>query len=702
MLERLIKFLYIILSPGIVLASILLIHPAILERWSMSTLGGSEGDGGLYVWLTQSFHFHPSEALSFESNTLYPYPLTRAWSDSFLLPSIAVHLLAEFGTPLHIAYNFIIMSALVLNGVATQALARAVAAPRLAALGAGVLFANCSYIFGNLGHPQLMFFFWVPLSWSLIIGSSPRVERWLLAGLCTSASFYCSVYFSIFGVMGAGLIMLLRLAGRSMPIVGAITSGLGFTVGLLPILPAVPSYLAIEGAFGSRQLFEAAAFSASGVSFFSFSSFNDLLGATASWTHAEATLCAGYIVTVVALWFVFRSSRERSSTLTYLNGALIAVALLTSSIRGYGEFPYLACAGALWGLLLVAPTLCIRERTLGSLLYCIAVVFFVFSLGPGGESVKNEPMHAPLAYVWGHVPGFDSIRAVARYGIVVIMGLCIGSCWGVSSLYKRSQLLSFVLLVVFLAGGLFENRISTFPLDPPLPPPQAFTALATRAGEDAAVLALPFTGRNEKGEISWSRIATLNSKYAIWGAPFSFKLVNGYSGQRSRLQYALAEGLLSFPSVESLKEVGRVCGLEWIIVVPSLEKEWNEAKFKEDLKAFSSSLSLVESFADRSLLLKVNPTATISEGKPVTFLAPEGRDLFLKVRAKGASCTLKAYQLSRGEGRNDKPSHRIALSGDQETSVKLQNATPTGAGAPTAFQLEVDGACEASLSCSLR
>jgi hypothetical protein len=216
------------------------------------------------------------------------------------------------------------------------------------------------------------------------------------------------------------------------------------------------------------------------------------------------------------------------------------------------------------------------------------------------------------------------------------------------------------------------------------------------------VLALPFTGRNEKGEISWSRIATLNSKYAIWGAPFSFKLVNGYSGQRSRLQYALAEGLLSFPSAESLKEVGRVCGLEWIIVVPSLEKEWNEAKFKEDLKAFSSSLSLVESFADRSLLLKVNPTATISEGKPVTFLAPEGRDLFLKVRAKGASCTLKAYQLSRGEGRNDKPSHRIALSGDQETSVKLQNATPTGAGAPIAFQLEVDGACEASLSCSLR
>lgn len=702
MLERLVKFLYIVLSPALVLASILLIHPAMLERWNMSTIGGSEGDGGLYVWLTQSFHFHPLQALTFESNTLYPYPLTRAWSDSFLLPSIAVHILAEFGTPLHIAYNFVIMSALVLNGVATQALARAVAAPRLAALAAAILFANCSYIFGNLGHPQLMFFFWAPLSWSLIIGRPPRFVPWLLAGLCTSASFYCSVYFSIFGVLGAALIMVLRLAGRSMPVIHAITAGLAFAVGLLPILPAVPSYLAIEGAFGSRQLFEAAAFSASGISFVSFSSFNDLFGATASWTNAEATLCAGYLVTVVALWFALYSSRERSMAWTYLNGALVAVTLVASSIRGYGELPHLICAAALWGLLLAAPTLCIRERTLGSLLYCVVVVFFVLSMGPGGAEVNNEPMHAPLAYVWGHVPGFDSIRAVARYGIVVVMGLCIASCWAVSSLDRGSKALSFILLLVFLVGGLFENRISTFPLDPPLPPPKAFAALATRAGEDVAALALPFTGRNEKGEISWSRIATLNSKYAIWGAPFTFKLVNGYSGQRSRLQYALAEKLLSFPSADSLYEVSRVCGVEWIIIVPSLEKEWNEAKFKEDLKAFSAYLSIVETYPDGSILLKLIPTTTVSGGKPVTLLAPEGRDLSIKARAKGSSCTLKAYQLSRGEGRNDKPSHRIALTVDQETSVKLQNATPTGAGAPTAFQLEVEGACEASLACSLR
>jgi hypothetical protein len=144
-----------LLAVGIFLA----LHPMVRTFFTERFLGGSYGDGGLYVWLTQVFASDPRSALSFETNALYPYPRTRAWSDSFLLPSLVSYLLTQSGVSLAAAYNTVLLLALGANAGATYLLARKLGLEQVFAVAAGLIFANSSYLLGNIGHPQLLFFF---------------------------------------------------------------------------------------------------------------------------------------------------------------------------------------------------------------------------------------------------------------------------------------------------------------------------------------------------------------------------------------------------------------------------------------------------------------------------------------------------------------------------------------------------------------
>lgn len=702
MLELLRRLLYLILSLVAIPASIAAAHPAILELWNSGYLGGAEGDGGLYVWLVQAFHASPAQAVMLETNSLYPYPLTRAWSDSFLLPSLIVHLLTFAGLKISQAYNAVIFAALALNGLAVQALARAIVAPRFAALCAGILFANSSYIFGNLGHPQLLFFFWVPLSWAFVISSRPTFGAWLLAGLCCAASFYCAVYYSIFAALGLACIFGLRLVGRSMPLLSAIPVSLGLLLGIAPIAPAIPAYLAVQEAFGARHLFEAAAFAATGISYLSFSAFNSLFGATAQWTHAEATLCAGYLISAAALAYAAIASCRCAPKLAATTAVLVLVALVGSSVKLFGDLSGTVTGLALWAIPLCGVVWAATTRSIGAIFFGTVAVFFALSFGPVGP---QNHAGGPLAALWGVVPGLDAIRAVGRYGAVVVMAACIAGPMGASALRVRSALGSIALCAALLAVTLLENRVPRFPIDPALPAPKAIKALADRVTADEATVVLPFSARNEAGEVSWKQIATLNSRYGIWSASRTLKLVNGYSGQRSRLQQDLAVSLLEFPSAESLEQLSRVCGLRWIVVVPSLYPSWDEAAFRQRLQDLSTRVSLVEAFLDGSLILELRSQAQVTPDKPLTVLAPTGSLVSLNAAlaggpSAGQPCALEAFALLPGGEKPSTPTDTAELSGQSTRTLSLLSSGPRISGAPAAFLLSVKGGCSATVSCS--
>lgn len=692
----------LVLSSFVILASLLLLHPVIAAHISTHYLGGSEGDGGLYVWLAHAFHADPAQALTFETNALYPYGLTRAWSDSFLLPSALVHLLALAGLSLPLSYNVVTLAALTLNGVAASRLSRALGASPLWSLTAGVTFANSSYLFGNIGHPQLLYFFWVPLAWSLVITGAWSARRWAVAGLCAAASFYCAVYYAVFAVLGLGMIALLRVLSGTLSVRRMLTAGLAVAVGLVPVAYALPAYLAVQAAFGERHLYEAAAFAATGLSYLSFSPLNSLWGATASLSQPEATLCAGYLATVAALVGAFARSWRRAAFLCCANATLISGALIASSIKGLGPVPHIVAGIAAWLTFLAAPLLVFRLRSPATLLFALAAVFFVLSLGPGGEEVKNEPMWAPLALLYGAIPGLDAIRAVGRYGAVVVLAINVALALTVSAV--RSRPLQALLGVLLVVATVTENRVRAFSFDPPPPAPLAFAALSKRVQPSDAAIVLPFTDRNEKGEASWHTLALLNTKYSLWAAPLKLRLVNGYSGQRSRLQYDLSESLLSFPSSQSVAQLSRVCGLRWAVVVPSLIPSWDAARFESELRALEGRVAVEERLSDGSLLLSLHPSLTVTREAPATVLAPrsEGARLSFQVEDASEPCALEASAVREG-AESVEPQAPLTASASRGTEGFLNlPALPGPAVRPGIFKVAPASGCAAKIACSIR
>ncbi len=665
------------------IAGLLLLVFVTHARWigllSSHFIGGSQGDGGLYVWLAASFHYFPVVAMRGESHAFYPYPLTRAWSDSFLLPSALVSVLISYGFSLVSAYNTVYIAALVSNGLSVLALCRALALEWIPSFVAASSFACCAYLTGNFGHPQLQFFFWVPCAWACVIGSrDSSLMRWYLAGLCVAASFYCAVYYAIFAALGLGLILLFSLQTdlRNLKLVMLRTGAM--TLGALPICWFLPSYLEVKSTFGSRGLYEADAFAASGLSYLSFPEFNWLFGFTSHWTHPEATLCAGFLVLCVAIAYIVRGSRQLGAFPASILVLALMILMGASSFVDAGIASELLTALSGWVVLLVACAHAMRSRSPRSVFAALVALFFVLSFGPAGNPTKGEPALAPFSVLYTMIPGIDSVRAVSRFGSVVIMGLYVAAALALSSFFNKRRWQQICSCTLVLGITMLENYTPIFSLDPLPSHPEAFDALERVAEPKDAALALPFAGELEKGRVkSWSASATLSTRYAIWNASAGIPLVNGYSGQRPKLSMELPAALSSFPSVESFEWLSRICGLRWIIVVPSLFKSWDQHAFERKLEEHKDRFSLVATGSDGSMLIHIDPWRATSS----PFFAPPSSPLLVEFQAPSPpGCSATVYELEKDAGNNvtSQPIGQLSLDASS-TSLQLPRAQhPTG------------------------
>jgi hypothetical protein len=628
------------------------LHPIIVPYFTTRFIGGSYGDGGLYVWLVQSFISDPGEALRLGTHGFYPYPLTRAWSDSFLLPSAIASLLLHLGLSLPAAYNVVIVLTFGLNAAAVCALACTVGLSPLAGALAGITFANSSYILGNLGHPQLLFFFWIPLAWSLVLHSGsarPAARNWALAGLCISGAFYCGVYYAIFGALGLATIWCWELLSGSASQRRLLRILLFATFGAIPIAYALPEYLAVQSYFGKRGLYEAADFAASGLSYLSFSPHNDLFGKTALVSHAEALLCPGYAALLMAILSGFSTAFRHHSKGFLILAASVAILGISSSIIDSSTVSETIVCASSWLVLVVALWV---ARTLpkgAGVLFLITTIFFVFSFGPGGNPAKHEPAWTPFASLYSVFPGLASIRAVSRFGSVVVMGLLLLAFRLCQELLTSRQTNSGIrlLLASSLVGAvLAENSTSTIPLDTVSARPQAFDFVASQGSLSAPTLVLPFSGTLTNGAVeSWSELALISTEYAQWAAPLGLRLVNGYSGQRSKLQQELPKALYNFPSPEAFAYVSRICGLRWIIVAPSFFKERNPEEFTTQLASFPSQVRAITTRDDGSMAIELTPAATTTT-EP--FFAPAHRQVHFGVEVDGnAACPVTIEGIGR-------------------------------------------------------
>jgi hypothetical protein len=534
------------------------------------------------------------------------------------------------------------------------------------------------YIAGMQGHPQLIFTCFIPLGINALVSllASSSVRNAFLYGVVLTAAFATAVYYAIFLVI-AGVtlylaLMLVRPGG--MPVSAHLRLGLGVALGAAPLLFLVPPYLGIAKVFGERNLYETFYFAASALSYLSAPRDNLLYGATSILSHDEAQLFPGLIMLLAlpaALWLIAAGAATRCR-LGWAVGAIWGLVCITSALAVTLQGPaivylrYLAAllswaTVALLALLLVRlgrdtahlsrsaqsgavqpeavlhhPPLC--ERALIGIFIALAAMGFFVSLGPLGN-----PEYGQLALgvhrVWYEFfPGFDSIRAVGRVGILTIFALCVLLALTLSHLERIKQLPRWVAAALCL-GILIESYHTHTPIEPLPKSGAVYERLSSVAKPGDVAIMLPFSARlNERGQpASFGEFARRNIEYMLKLFPSGLQAVNGYSGQRTKIMREFPRQLAEFPDQRSVSVACSVAGLRYLVYASKGVERFDPTVFMQRVAKFPQQLTFLESDSEGNYLFELPCMTRIVEERELLLpgshaavvrlaLANEGRD----------------------------------------------------------------------------
>lgn len=585
-----------------------------LTHFTTHFIGGAEGDGGLYLWLMQSNARELFSLPWFNTRAFYPYTQSLAWSDNFILPSLFAWPALAAGVPLIVAYNTVLLLAGLLNGYCTYRLAFGLTGKQYPSLISGSSFMVYAWFSANLGHPQLQFAFWIPLAllatFAYLNTQSARAA--VSIGACVFLCFLCTVYYALFAAIAAlgalFITFVLRPHYFTRPVL--IKLATGGLLGVLPLILFLFPYLQVRETFGERGIYEAYYFSARAIAYLSAASQSLLYGPTSAWSHAEATLFPGFALFVLVANILPRLWNAKPlRQLAHVCALLFLLACFLTSAELLSPYYRLAAAFLLWGTILTFLLLSYRmgflERKLGfqimtnrgltTIFVFLALLFFVLSLGPLGNPAKQQLALAPYRFFYELFPGFDSVRAIGRAGLLTVFSMCLIAAFSLAQLAERKRI-AVPLLSMVLALVLLENYVPAYPLQPAKPSPAAIQYLSAEvADNEAAVIALPLVSELQlDGTVkSWSEFARLNTTYMNWLFPTKLSMVNGYSGQRTKLMKELPLQLMEFPDQRSVAALSSIAGLRYILYVPEFDPGFHRETFERRLASLPGNLKLI-------------------------------------------------------------------------------------------------------------
>ena len=605
------------------------------ETWGVLAthyLMGTEADPGLYVWL---FETPRNPANLFSGNHFYPFARTLAFGDLFYLP----YLLAQ-SLPLEspLSFNLVILGSLFLNGFFTYYLARRFGVNFLSGIFSALAFMSSSYLFSHLGQVQLQFAFFLPLTLLLIKNYFERgnLGYALILGVTIIGAFYTAVYYGIFCILLTGVWSLFALRLRRIKEIAKLF--IGTAPSLLFILISSESYRLVRDSFGARNLANIKQFSGSPWAYFSAPKYNLLWGELSSGlSHYEAHLFTGLSTKNILLIGCFVLIKETPGFLSracllllpaiHLAAFVFKKSLVPSSVD---TFVYLSCI-PLW--LLIAFFLYFRSKNslypvLGSL-----AVFYFASLGVVGAP-KPGALAIDLNTALRLFPGFDAIRATARYGIVTNLFEVILAGLVLSQIAKRISSKYYLLLAsIASVAVLIEARIDHFPRFVAKERPAIFSTL--ESSPPGAALVLPFSDYQKDTE-KFSREQTLAMHWVK-----NRRLVNGYSGLIPQFTSQLGAKLKGFPDNKSVGYLKRIVGLNYVVYLKSWGVDLNQASFREELV-------LLETDPEGNMLFALKP---VHQGKKIELFleAKPQQTLSCKVKSLGAPTSIIISQSFDGE-----------------------------------------------------
>jgi hypothetical protein len=448
-------------------------------------------------WFAHALATHPLHL--FDANIFHPATGTLALSDAMPIEGLAAAPLLWAGVPPVLVHNILILLPIAASGAAMFALVRHLTGSHGAGFVAGVAFAYAPYRFEHLMHMELQWIVWTPLAF-LAVHRVLETRRWTLgaaAGACVALQMLSCIYYGIF---------LALVLVPSAALLIAADRPRGWRRSLVPLAAGAAIAVAISAAYavpymrqheqvGDRAIEDVNTFSASPANYLSVPAGNWMYGSAGRPGRGERRLFPGAIVVLLAIvGLLLRPPDGRA--IVYL---LVLVAAFETS-RGFGGHVY------------------------------------------------------PLLH--DYVPVFRGLRAMARFGIFVVMALAVLAGYGYAALmHGRGAMVRRAGLAVLVASMLAEYATRITLVSFPNAPPEAYRELARLPKGVVADLPLPAADQLPGFEPRRAYMSTFH-----W-----FPIVNGYSGNYPPSYLARLDRLHGFPDERSLMQVRRD-GVRYVVV----------------------------------------------------------------------------------------------------------------------------------------
>jgi len=616
-------------------------------RWQVfvslnsKVFGGFLGDGGLYLWLSRLSLSDISTGGWFNTPAFYPYTRTLAYSDNFILPSLVASTLSTIGFTDTGAYNLILLFAVLLNGYLTYRLSFLLSGKWWPSVIAGGTFMIAAPMTAQTGHPQLLFFFFIPLGLYALFSfaAQPKFIWGFVFGLTLFLSFLTTVYYSIFMVIIGGWFWLSLWVLRPYQfylktyLLFLLSSLLGF----LPVLPFLIPYLEVSSVFGERGIYEAYAFAASGWSYLSVPPHTLLYPFLEGKSHPEALLFPGFALLSLAGLSFFRAWGSKTfrnqKTLFILCLALALIFADRDLLKPYMEDQRLAstianslCAMFSWlGLIILALLLrslrktesklgfhILTNRSIIALLISIAVLFVFLSFGPLGNPERGQYALGPYRVLYEILPGADALRAISRSGLVAIFIASLLLAFALPLFERRFKkptlALGIIAVVIFI-----ENYIPRYPLQGLPTRPHVYNILGDlQRSEPGSAIILPLTRTlTHHGEIqSWSQFARHSVSYMNWSLESKTPIVNGYSGQRTQIMRQFPRAMKDFPDLRAAISLGALTNIRYIVNHTGYYENFDQQEYLAKEELHFHNFEKVYEDDDGDILYRYHPPQT--------------------------------------------------------------------------------------------
>jgi hypothetical protein len=454
----------------------------------------------------------------FDGNIFHPAPLTLAYSEHLFAQALqALPVYAVSDNPI-LAYNLLFLSTFVLSGLGMYLLVRELTGSSLAGFVAGLLFAFAPYRLAQSSHLQVLSSQWMPFVFygvrRYFAGTAgadrPRLLPLIWASLALAVQGLSSGYYLLYFTPFAVGYVLWEIAQRRLWRNARVwrhlaVSGL-VTVGM--VTPFLVPYSQVRQRFDmGRTLTEVTRFSADVYSYATAFVEQRVWGSVMqAFPKGEGELFPGVVPLLLAVigLFFFRPSRRvgrvlldpprlpglkrpglqpltpegsrARRVLIFLLGGLaiahVGAALVTILARrvvvDVGPFELrmtdvtqllLRAAVAFALVLVLSPRA--REGTAAFLrdrgFFVVALILAVWlSLGPSPQALGRPlDLFAPYRILYDYVPGFEGVRAPARFGMVVAFMLAVLGGYGAAVLarWKWGSRLLWAVAALFLAEG---------------------------------------------------------------------------------------------------------------------------------------------------------------------------------------------------------------------------------------------------------